>query len=103
MGLAPSKKTDATTLAKRNEFKSNMKRLVTKVGNLEADAAADVMGKKFVWDSLPPYLTRKEKDKTVAEDGEFLNNGIVKNRVGKINLYAYVYMYKQYYLLLFTD
>lgn len=84
MGLAASKKKDSATLSKRKDFKVALKRLVAKVGDIDADDGADEMGKKFIWDSLPPYLTRKEKDKTVIEDGEFLINGKVKNRVGKL-------------------
>lgn len=82
MGLAPSKQKNAKVNANRKAFKTTLKRLVNKVAEIDADDAADEMGKKFIWDSLPPYLTTKEKDKTVDEDGEFLNDGKVKNRVG---------------------
>jgi hypothetical protein len=83
MGLAPSKKKDASTVGNRKAFQAKLKTLITKVAHVNADDAADEMGKKFIWDSLPPHLTRKEKDLTVVEDGEFLNNGIVKNRIGE--------------------
>lgn len=81
MGMAHSKNRDKSIISKRKEFKQTLTTLVEKVMHVEADAAADEMGKKFIWDSLPPYITRKEKDITVNDDGEFLNHGRVKNRV----------------------
>jgi hypothetical protein len=51
--------------------------LVLKSQPLLLDEAADEMGKKFMWDSLPPYLTESEKSTTVFGDGEFLQVSVL--------------------------
>lgn len=44
------------------------------------DAACDQMGKEFMIDALPPYLSKEERSLTVYGDGEVIdNNGVVSN------------------------
>jgi len=79
MGIAHQESEDKGILEKRQQFHKTLQKLMKKLMTECADFAADQMGKKFVWDSLPPYVTRQEKTVTVAEDGEFMENGNVFN------------------------
>jgi len=81
MGAAHARNKDKEIIQKRNVFHTKLRSLMSKVFNMDADDAADEMGKKFMWDSLPPFLNRKEKETTVADDGEFMVKGRVRNRV----------------------
>ena len=53
---------DATS--KRNEFIERVTELASKVVNGAAiDSGVDEMGKRFIHDTLPPYLTPSESDR----------------------------------------
>ncbi|ODM99969.1 Bifunctional lysine-specific demethylase and histidyl-hydroxylase NO66 [Orchesella cincta] len=81
MGIAHENTTDKENAQKRKTFSKKIEQLVTKLAKEPADFAADAMGKKFIWDSLPPFLSSKERETCVVEDGEFMQEGRVFNRV----------------------
>lgn len=81
MGIAHQNSTNAEIKKKREAFTKTVSGLVTKLTEEPADFACDAMAKKFIWDSLPPYLNSKERKTTVFEDGEFMLSGKVLNRV----------------------
>jgi hypothetical protein len=81
MGVAHEGNKSKIVVEKRKAFKNVLRSLMSKVLEMNADDAADEMGKKMMWDSLPPCLTRKEKEVTVEDDGEFMVDGRVRNRV----------------------
>lgn len=49
--------------------------------HIDVEAAADQLGRKFMYDSLPPVLTPRENLHSVKQDGEYLKDGRVCNRV----------------------
>ena len=52
------------TSSKRNEFIERVTELASKVVNAVAiDSGVDEMGKRFIHDTLPPYLTPSESDR----------------------------------------
>jgi len=59
MGLINSGAKDKRVVEKRAAFRKKMKKLAEGILAQSYDHAVDQMGKKFVWDSLPPYLTSK--------------------------------------------
>jgi len=59
MGLIHSGTKDKRVIEKREAFQRKMKELATGILSQSCDYAVDQLGKKFVWDSLPPYLTSK--------------------------------------------
>lgn len=81
MGIAHENSTNNDIKKKREAFTKTVSSLVTKLTEEPADFACDAMAKKFIWDSLPPYLNSKERKTTVFEDGEFMLQGKVLNRV----------------------
>ncbi|CAL8144304.1 unnamed protein product [Orchesella dallaii] len=81
MGIAHENSADKEIQQKRKTFSKKIEQLVTKIAKEPADFAADAMGKKFIWDSLPPFLSSKERETCVVEDGEFMQEGRVFNRV----------------------
>ncbi len=81
MGIAHENSTNSDIKKKREAFTKTVSGLVTKLTEQPADFACDAMAKKFIWDSLPPYLNSKERKTTVFEDGEFMLSGKVLNRV----------------------
>lgn len=65
----------------RTQVISTVKTLLLKMlDHLDVDTAADQLGRKFMYDSLPPVLTNEEKLCSVRNDGEFLVDGKVHNR-----------------------
>lgn len=80
MGIVHENSRDKEVLKKREMFSKKIATLVKKIGEEPADHAADAMGKKFIWDSIPPFFNTKEKETCVMEDGEFMQNGKVFNR-----------------------
>lgn len=65
----------------KQKLVATVKSLMTKMVNyLEIDGAADQLGRKFMYDSLPPVLTPEEVRLSVKGDGERLAKGKVVNR-----------------------
>lgn len=57
---------------------------------IDVDTAADELGRKFMYDSVPPVLNSDEEDHSVRGDGEYLEKGKVHNRyITHILLYIY--------------
>ncbi|KAJ8984383.1 hypothetical protein NQ317_003531 [Molorchus minor] len=48
---------------------------------VDVDQAADKLGKKFMYDSMPPVLSKREAIHTAKYDGDFMRDGKVLNRV----------------------
>ncbi|KYN11315.1 Lysine-specific demethylase NO66 [Trachymyrmex cornetzi] len=67
-------------------FKTLVKRLFTELFEyIDIDHAADLMAKRQIHDSLPPYIFKPERKYTILEDGE--NTGCTgPKRYGKIKL-----------------
>lgn len=58
----------------RNTFLGVVQNLMSRLFEFASvDAACDQMGKRFVHDALPPYLSQAEKRRTVQADGERWN------------------------------
>ena len=52
---------------RRNEFIERVTELASKVvTSVAVDNGVDQMGKSFVHDTLPPYLTQSEKDRYIS-------------------------------------
>jgi len=79
MGLAHADSNDKTITKKRNEFHKLVGSLVQELLKVPSDFAADQVGKKFICDSLPPFINSNEKERTVYGGGEFMINGRVFN------------------------
>lgn len=75
-------------LVNKDNQSDDRKILIKKLQNLVAsltkyidvDHGADLMGKQFIHDCLPPVLSQDEIMLTCRGDGDFLSEGIVKNR-----------------------
>ncbi|XP_018330230.1 ribosomal oxygenase 1 [Agrilus planipennis] len=66
----------------RNSIIQTINHLTEKLVNyIPIDAAADQLGKQFMWDALPPVLSKQEKECSVHGNGEQLKKGTVSNRV----------------------
>lgn len=64
----------------RTEILNNVKELMHKlVDYASVDIAADQMGRKFMYEALPPNLSVSEKERSSKDDGDRMENGIVKN------------------------
>jgi hypothetical protein len=59
MGVVHSDRKEKKILEKRDAFQKKIKKLTEGILQKSCDLAADQLGKKLVWDSLPPYLTSK--------------------------------------------
>lgn len=60
---------------------SNVKSLMQEVINyIDVDQAADKLGRKFIYDSMPPILSKMEVKYTSKYDGDYMNDGKVYNR-----------------------
>lgn len=65
----------------RRKMLLTVKHLMAKmIDHIDINMAADQLGRKFMYDSLPPVLTNEEKLHTVRNDGEVLVDGKVFNR-----------------------
>ncbi|XP_071567713.1 ribosomal oxygenase 1 [Temnothorax nylanderi] len=73
--------TACNTNDRKDVFKNNIKNLISLLlEHIDVDNAADLMAKDHIHDFLPPFLMKKERKCTVAEDGEIMtNDGVVKN------------------------
>ncbi|CAG7836077.1 unnamed protein product [Allacma fusca] len=81
MGIVHQNSKNKIIVSKRKAFMNNTKKLVEQILQFTTpDIAADQMGKKFIWDSLPPFLTARERNTSAANDGEFMEEGQVFNR-----------------------
>lgn len=47
---------------------------------VDVDQAADKLGKKFIYDSMPPVLSKVEARYTSKYDGDYMKEGQVFNR-----------------------
>lgn len=64
----------------KHQLELTVKNLVVKmVNHISIDEGVDQLGRKFMYDSLPPVLTSAEKSLSVREDGEYLSNGRIYN------------------------
>lgn len=58
-----------------------VKHLLEKVIDyVDVDQAADKLGKKFMYDSMPPVLSKVEARYTSKYDGDYMKEGKVFNR-----------------------
>nr|CAH7755253.1 unnamed protein product [Callosobruchus chinensis] len=57
----------------------NLMKILTRY--VDVDEGADKLGRKFMYDSLPPVLSRPEATYTSKYDGDFMRDGKVLNRV----------------------
>ncbi|XP_044254065.1 ribosomal oxygenase 1 [Tribolium madens] len=88
----------------------NRKFLTSKIKNLmnclinyvDIDHAADQLGKKFMYDSMPPILAKSETGRTSKADGPVLKDGVVTNRV-EIDLDTRVRLLRYYCIRLVCD
>lgn len=82
LGLSNNDNTSNT----RNEIQRKVEKLFGKMLKyISVDAAADQMGKQFMWDAMPPVPLKEEKTCMVHGDGDKMLNGKVCNK-GEIHL-----------------
>uniref|UniRef100_V5GN51 Bifunctional lysine-specific demethylase and histidyl-hydroxylase n=1 Tax=Anoplophora glabripennis TaxID=217634 RepID=V5GN51_ANOGL len=55
--------------------------MMTLISYADVDQAADKLGRKFMYDSMPPVLAKKEIRHTSKLDGDFMKSGKIFNRV----------------------
>lgn len=66
--------------SERKQILNNVKELMHKlVDYVSVDTAADQLGRKFMYEALPPNLASHEKQRSSKEDGDRMENGVVKN------------------------
>lgn len=58
---------------------------------VDIDTAADELGRKFMYDSLPPVPTDEEKAVSCRGDGDYLSGGKVYNRYGFLSIITFLY------------
>jgi lysine-specific demethylase/histidyl-hydroxylase NO66 len=77
------KKFGVTTSSRgRNLVTRKVQDLICSLVNyMDIDIAADLLGRKFMYDSMPPILSKSEMGRTSKEDGPYLDKGKVVNRV----------------------
>lgn len=67
--------------ALRNKMLEEVDNLFNKLKKyVSIDDAADRLGRRFMYDSMPPYVYKNEKYRTSKYDGEYLINGQLTNR-----------------------
>lgn len=65
----------------RRPLELKVKKLMeTLINYVDIDNAADKLGRKFIYDSMPPVMSQNEENCTSKEDGDFLRDGNVLNR-----------------------
>lgn len=65
----------------RNGIIKQVKTLMQKMINyMDVDQAADKLGRKFIYDSMPPILSKMEVKYTSKYDGDYMQEGKVHNR-----------------------
>ncbi|KRT78949.1 hypothetical protein AMK59_6874, partial [Oryctes borbonicus] len=70
----------AKNTSERKEIFSKVKELMHKMVDYAlVDAAADQLGRKFMYEALPPHLSSAEKERSSKEDGDRMENGVVTN------------------------
>ncbi|KAJ8945086.1 hypothetical protein NQ318_005266 [Aromia moschata] len=57
------------------------KLMQTLISYVDVDQAADKLGRKFMYDSMPPVLSKREAIHTSKYDGDFMKEGKILNRV----------------------
>lgn len=57
------------------------KLMKTLISFADVDQAADKLGRKFMYDSMPPVLAKKEVGHTSRLDGDFMKDGKIYNRL----------------------
>lgn len=68
------------TDAFRKDFRARMKKFFDKlIDNASIDDAMDQLAKKYQEDALPPYLSKKDKPKSVYAEEVRFENGVVEN------------------------
>lgn len=68
--------------AEKREIVSKVRELMHKlVDYASVDMAADQLGRKFMYEALPPHLAVTERGRSSKEDGDRMENGIVSNIV----------------------
>ncbi|CAH1174149.1 unnamed protein product [Phaedon cochleariae] len=66
----------------RKAMEKNMEKLVKDLVNyMDIDLAADKLGRKFMYDSMPPVLSKQEVYYTSKYDGDFMRDGKIYNRI----------------------
>lgn len=82
---------DRTAVAKK------VHKLIKVLANYaDIDQAADKLGKKFMYDSMPPVLAKKEVRHTSRLDGDFMKNGKILNR--SVDFYILIQFFFNNYL-----
>ena len=80
---------------RKDSFKTLvMKLFVELLEYIDVDHAADLMAKRHIHDSLPPYIFKPERRCTILEDGENLYNR--PKRYGKIKLSTEIRLLRLY-------
>lgn len=51
------------------------------VDYLDVDSAADLLGRKFMHDAMPPLYSNEEAENSCKRDGDYMINGKVYNRL----------------------
>lgn len=65
----------------RTKIEQKVTYLLQKMINyVDVDQAADKLGKKFIYDSMPPVLSKMEAKFTSKYDGDYMKDGKVLNR-----------------------
>ncbi|KAJ8926428.1 hypothetical protein NQ314_021216 [Rhamnusium bicolor] len=57
------------------------KLMQTLINYVDVDQAADKLGRKFMYDSMPPILSKREVMHTSKYDGDYMKDGKILNRV----------------------
>ncbi|XP_012059678.1 PREDICTED: bifunctional lysine-specific demethylase and histidyl-hydroxylase NO66 [Atta cephalotes] len=87
---------------RKDSFKTLvMKLFVELLEYIDVDHAADLMAKRHIHDSLPPYIFKPERRCTILEDGENLYNR--PKRYGKIKLSTEIRLLRLYCIRLIKE
>ncbi|KAG5885569.1 hypothetical protein JTB14_003767 [Gonioctena quinquepunctata] len=71
-----------TKSREKKAIKTNVRKLMRSLADyVDVDGAADQLGRKFMYDSMPPVLSKQEVNYTSKYDGDYMKDGKICNRV----------------------
>ncbi|XP_063923209.1 ribosomal oxygenase 1 [Zophobas morio] len=90
------------TSKEKDIFKAKVESLLHSLMKyVDIDLAVDLMGRKFMYDSMPPVLSKNEVKRSSA-DGPYLNNGCIVNKV-EIDWHTRIRLVRYYCLRLVNE
>ncbi|CAG9865116.1 unnamed protein product [Phyllotreta striolata] len=88
---------------KRKSLIENVNKLIDTLKEyVNVDLAADALGRRLMYDSMPPFLSTEEANFTSKYDGDFMQDGKIVNRI-EIGMDTQIRLVRFYCLRLVVD